>query len=89
MRTFKIKRQKTSYYGFEVFFHFFFYFEFQDSQTFNRMDKFVAIDLLLADGCLPLVGSRAIASIRSVATGNGSGSNVGLYDWAWSWDSDL
>ena len=53
------------------------------------MDKFVAFDLLLADGCLPLVGSRAIASIRSVATGNGSGSNVGLYDWAWSWDSDL
>merc|ERR1719145_79459 len=53
------------------------------------MDKFVAFDLLLAEGCLPLVGSRTIASVRSVATGNGSRSNVGLYDWAWSWDSDL
>ena len=88
MRTFKKKDKKTANMVLKVFYSFF-YFEFQDSQTFNRMDKFVAFDLLLTDGCLPLVGSRAIASIRSVATGNGSGSNVGLYDWAWCWDSDL
>ena len=39
--------------------------------------------------CLPLVGSGAVASIRSIAMSDGGRGNVGLHNWAWGRDSDL
>ena len=39
--------------------------------------------------CLPLVGSGAVTSIRSIAMSDGGRGNVGLHNWAWGRDSDL
>ena len=39
--------------------------------------------------CLPLVGSGAVTSIRSITMSDGGRGNVGLHNWAWGRDSDL